>query len=117
MRGYITLLTVVGYASAKSDLWQDMAKYHRDVFAPNGWLQCTACQTSVSVFASYLEDYNFMKPYVDELINTCHLFLKPYACQGFERMQDTVFPQLNAFDLKPDFFCEEVYPACATDLY
>jgi len=71
----------------------------------------------VDLFNSYLTDDKFMQPAWDYLDNVCGMIMTESTCVGFLKLRHVIIKNLIQFDLKPEYFCEEVYKTCDTDYY
>ena len=58
-----------------------------------------------------------MEPYIQDALNICEIAVAPRVCKGFLNLREIFVSNLIDFDLKPDYFCEEIVKTCDTNLY
>jgi len=106
-----------------SDYIEKKAKgiLHLEPEAPShDWFACESCKATVST-VDYLAQQKWVATPVEDLIvGFCESFhmMAPASCDGFIRNNaPLVIHSLLGFNLKPEFFCEEVWEQCDREHY
>ncbi len=84
----------------------------------SGFLSCEACYLGVDAFDAFIQSSTFLDPVEEACSLICNLVMNKDECTMFVKNNEPlVMRSLLGFNLKSDFFCEQIMPICDTQYY